>query len=123
MKLRFPIAALVLVTSTALLNGCSKDSGTNPTPTPTPETFTSGDLVLGVPFTHTFTTAGTYPYRCFYHGTMGMAGTVIVDDYSANVGASVSVANYSFSPSSVTIKTGSTVTWNLAAGTHKVTRP
>ena len=125
MKLRFPIvtlAAMVLVTSTASLNGCSKDSGTNPTPTPTPENFTSGDLVMGTPFTHTFNTAGTYGYRCFYHSSMGMAGTVIVDDYSANVGANVSVANYSFSPPSVTIKTGSTVTWSLAGGTHRVVR-
>lgn len=124
MKLCIPIvtlATLVLATSSALLNGCSKDNGTNPVPTP--ETFTSGDLVMGTPFTHTFNTAGTYGYRCFYHSSMGMTGTVIVDDNSANVGANVGVANYSFSPPSVTIKTGSTVTWTLAGGTHRVVRP
>jgi plastocyanin len=129
MKLRFPIvtlAALVLVASSASLNGCSKDKGTNPTPTPTPESFNSGDLVMGVPFTHTFNTAGTYAYRCIHHSsslTVGMVGTVIVDNSSANLSATVSVATSSFSPPSVTIKTGSTVTWNLSNGTHTVTRP
>lgn len=127
MKLRIPIvtlAALLLVTGMASLNGCSKDKGTNPTPTP--ESFNSGDLVMGVPFTHTFTTAGTYAYRCLHHSTSltsGMVGTVIVVDNYGVTGASVSVASNSFSPPSVTIKTGSTVTWNLASGTHTVTRP
>ena len=42
---------------------------------------------------------------------------------SANTSASVSVANFAFSPPSVTIKPNSTVTWTLAGGTHTVTRP
>jgi plastocyanin len=129
MKLRLPIvtlAALLLVTAAAALAGCSKDKGTNPIPTPTPESFNSGDLAMGVPFTHTFNTAGTYAYRCVHHSislTSGMVGTVIVDDNSANMGASVNVATSSFTPASVTIQTGSTVTWSLVNGTHTVTRP
>ena len=127
MKLRIPIvtlAALILVTSIASLNSCSKDKGTNPTPTPTPESFDSGNLT-GTPFTHTFNTAGTYGYRCIYHGgaPYNMTGTVIVDPVSANTSASVSVANFSFTPLSVTVKPGSIVTWTLAGGLHTVTRP
>jgi len=125
MKLRFRIvvlAALVLVTSTASLYGCSKDKGTNPVPTP--ESFDSGDLT-GTPFTHKFDTPGTFGYRCKYHAGAPyyMTGTVIVDPMSANTSGAVSVGNFAFTPPSVTIKTGSIVTWTLAAGTHTVTRP
>ena len=120
------LAVLIVVSSAAALGGCSKNKSTNPTPTPTPESFDSGDLVLGTPFTHTFNTAGTYAYRCLHHSTSltsGMVGTVIVDNASLITGASVNVASNTFSPSSVTIKPGGIVTWNLASGTHTVTRP
>ena len=125
MKLRSPIvtlAALILVTSIASLDGCSKSKGTNPTPIA--ESFDSGNLT-GTPFTHTFNTAGTYGYRCIYHGgsPYNMTGTVIVDALSANTSASVSVANFAFTPPIVTVKPGSIVTWTLAGGIHTVTRP
>ena len=38
--------------------------------------FDSGDITNGQAFTHTFTTAGTFPYHCMHHS--GMTGTVIV---------------------------------------------
>ena len=125
MKLRSPIVtltALILITSIASLNGCSKNKGTNPTPVA--ESFDSGNLT-GTPFTHTFNTAGTYGYRCIYHGgsPYNMTGTVIVDPASANTSACVSVANFSLTPTSVTVKPGSIVTWTLSSGTHTVTRP
>jgi len=99
-KLRALIAALamlVVVGAAAALNGCSKDKGTNPVMT-VPESFSSGDLVMGSPFTHTFMTAGTYAYRCIHHSTSltsGMVGTVIVDDMSSTMGAGVSVSIFS----------------------------
>jgi plastocyanin len=119
------LAVLTVVASAAGLYGCSKDKGTNPTPTPTPESFDSGNLVTGTPFMHTFTTAGTFAYRCIYHGGApnNMTGTVVVDPLLTNTSASVNVANYSFSPASVAIKPGGTVTWTLVTGTHTVTRP
>ena len=44
---------------------------------PTPEIFDSGTHTAPYVFTHTFPTAGTFPYFCQVHGTM-MRGTVIV---------------------------------------------
>ena len=57
--------------------------------------------------------------------TSGMVGHVIVDAASLNTSAAVNVGGGSnaFSPPSVTIKPGSTVTWTLVSGTHNVTRP
>jgi len=121
------LAVLVVVGAGAALNGCSKDKGTNPVTTPpVAESFDSNDLVMGTPFTHTFMTAGTYAYRCIHHSTSltsGMVGTVIVDDMSSTMGAGVNVSSNTFTPPSVTIKTGTTVTWTLVSGTHTVTRP
>ena len=38
--------------------------------------FDSGDLLQNKSFSYKFTTAGTVPYHCNYHG--GMTGTIIV---------------------------------------------
>jgi plastocyanin len=118
------LAVLTVVGAAAALNGCSKDKGTNPTPMTTPESFNSGTLT-STPFSHTFNTAGTYSYRCVFHGGAPnyMTGTVVVDASSASMTAGVGVANFAFSPPSVTIKPGGTVTWTLGGGTHSVTRP
>ena len=119
------LAVLVVMGAAAALSGCSKDKGTNPVTTPpVPESFDSGTLT-GTPFTHTFNTAGTYGYRCVFHGGAPyyMTGTVVVDGASLNTSASVNVTNFTFSPASVTVKPGSTVTWTLGSGMHSVTRP
>jgi len=34
--------------------------------------------VMGATYDHTFTTAGTFPYYCSVHSTLGMTGTIIV---------------------------------------------
>jgi len=38
----------------------------------------TGNIAGGTSATTTFNTAGTYPYHCTYHVSMGMKGTVIV---------------------------------------------
>jgi plastocyanin len=38
----------------------------------------SGDIAGGGSRTTTFATAGTFPFHCTYHGSMGMTGTIIV---------------------------------------------
>jgi plastocyanin len=38
-----------------------------------PPSGNAGDV-----YTHTFTTAGSYPYYCFPHGDVGMTGTITV---------------------------------------------
>jgi plastocyanin len=42
-------------------------------------------------FTNTFTSAGTFPYHCTIHGSLGMKGTIIVA--SPNVPPTVSITN------------------------------
>jgi plastocyanin len=46
------------------------------TVTATDKSFDSGNLAAGATFSHTFTTAGTFPYICQYHA--GMKATVVV---------------------------------------------
>jgi plastocyanin len=133
MRLRSQIAvlaAIAIVTTAAALVGCSSNKTTNPPTTTTPESFDSSTLAIGTPFTYTFSsgivTKTTFGYRCKFHGgaPFNMTGSVIVDPASANTSASVTVADYSFSPISVTVKPGSTVTWTQNTGTtHTVTRP
>lgn len=38
----------------------------------------SGVIGGGASASNTFTSAGTFPYHCTYHGAMGMKGTVVV---------------------------------------------
>lgn len=124
------LAAVALGGAVAFAGCSSSNKSTNPMPGPTaPESFASGNLVSGTPFMHVFSTGGRYAYRCTNHAPdtlSGMVGEVIVDATSANTSAAVSVGSggtTSFSPATVTIKPGSTVTWTLSSGTHNVTRP
>jgi plastocyanin len=38
----------------------------------------TGNIAAGASATTTFKTAGTFPYTCTYHASMGMKGTVVV---------------------------------------------
>jgi plastocyanin len=38
----------------------------------------TGDMTGGKSTVTTFNTAGTFPFHCIHHGSMGMRGTVIV---------------------------------------------
>ena len=119
------VFVLMIFGAVLIAGGCSKDKGTNPPATggSTGDNFDSGNLG-GTPFTHTFNTAGSFPYHCKNHS--GMVGTVTVDDNAANTTASVTVGaggGNVFSPTPITVKTGGTVTWTRSTGVHTVTRP
>ena len=120
------IAALAAV---AAAMGCgSSSNSTTPAPTGVAESFASGNLTVGVPFTHTFANAGTYAYRCTNHSTSltsGMVATVTVDAISTNMLDSVLVGqggNF-FVPGNITIAPTGTVKWKLVTGVHNVSRP
>lgn len=49
-------------------------------------TWDSGVNNSGTDFSHTFTTAGQFPYFCQVHGTMGMTGTVVVQTAGSTCG-------------------------------------
>ena len=40
----------------------------------------AGDVMPGETYTHTFETAGEFPYYCIPHEPAGMVGTVVVED-------------------------------------------
>lgn len=55
------------------------NAGTKNHTTTSDSTFwDSGSLAPGQSFTHVFTTAGTYPYHCTFHVSLGMTGTLVV---------------------------------------------
>lgn len=83
----------------------------------------SGLVSAGGTYPHTFLTAGSFPYHCEIHTVM--KGTVIVDPASLVTSVSVSIVSATssgFSPPSVTVAPGGTVTWtNNHSVTHTVT--
>jgi uncharacterized protein (UPF0333 family) len=100
--------------------GCGSDNGSNPVNPPPTLELNSPNLGNGAVYAHLLANAGTYPYHCKFHS--GMTGTVTVDASAANMNASVSIGDNSFTPNSTTIKPGGTVTWtNNGASTHSVT--
>ena len=126
MPLRFARPGLALVAVIAVL-GCSSkgnDYGTGGPGTGTRE-FASGNLAgNGASFSHTFSTAGTFPYFCRYHGGrggVGMSGVIPVTDPP-----NVSPVTFTYSIVSdnlpdYSIKTGDIVTWtNNSGDTHTV---
>ena len=60
----------------------TNDGATAHTVTANDGSWDSGSLDPGATFTHTFDSAGVYPYYCRFHGEPdhGMAGTVVVGD-------------------------------------------
>jgi len=127
MKLRpllLPFAAALALTAAS----CGSDNNpTNPNPNPGPgtpnPTFNSGNLNTSAPtnvFVFTFADNGSFNYRCTIHA--GMTGTVVVS--AAGVDSPVvNVTSNQFTPSTVTVKTGSYVKWTNTQGVHTVTRP
>lgn len=131
---RRALLALAVLSSTAsfLLAGCGGGGGgsgpTNPgggTPDPV---FDLRFPATGASRTFTFTKDGTWNYVCTPHAGSGMEGTVVVSAGAAQDSALVTVGpsnTLTFSPASVTIKTGGTVRWVNASNmtNHTVTRP
>ncbi len=114
---RLGVAGLLL--ALALAPSCSK-SKSNPVAL---KELSSGNIAPNGTYQHTFSAAGTYPYHCSIHSVM--TGTVVVDPASTNMNLAVSIVSATsggFSPASVTVKTGGTVTWtNNHSVTHTVT--
>lgn len=109
--------ALALVLLVAALPACSKKS-TNPPPGGALE-LNSPTLNPGAQYMHTFNTPGTFPYHCEIHGGMQASVTVGAGGLP---GASISITDNVFTPGSVTVTPGSTVTWtNNGGNPHTVT--
>jgi plastocyanin len=53
-------------------------SGTVHTSTSDTGVWDTGNIPAGGSKTTTFTAAGTFPYHCTYHQSMGMTGTIVV---------------------------------------------
>ena len=131
--MRFRSLAIALAVAAligyAASTGCGKSSSsTSPGPGTVSETFASGNLTAGVPFSHTFANAGTYAYRCTNHSTSltsGMVATVTVDGASSVMLDSVLVGSGGnfFVPGNITIAPSGTVKWKLVTGLHNVSRP
>jgi plastocyanin len=89
----------------------------------------------GVSVSRTFSTPGTYAYRCARHESKGKTGTVVVTGDGAPPAnpppttppppsgstATVTTPGTSFSPATVTIARGGTVSWEISGATHNVT--
>lgn len=82
------------------------------------EVFDSGVLGAGASYEHVFPNAGSSPYYCQLHPSL-MTGTVNVQAGGAD-SVVVAVANFSFTPSTVTIKPGGYVRWTFNS-THTAT--
>lgn len=123
----FVLAALFSLAIVVII-GCGSGGGGGPTNPGGGPTFDLRFPATGVSRTFTFTTDGSWAYRCTPHASSGMQGTVVVSAGSMNDSVLVTVGpsnTLTFSPASVTIKTGGTVRWVNASSmtNHTVTRP
>jgi len=79
--------------------------------------FDSGVRNPGTTFSFKFTVQGVYPYYCMIHPFMRGNVTVV-----SNSTVSVEIRNLAFSPSNITVKIGTSVTWyNNDTVAHTVT--
>ena len=123
---KFPMASALLIlalTALACSSGTSSD-GNGGAGGGTRE-FVSGDLANGASFSHTFTSAGSVPYFCRYHGNaggIGMSGVITVN--AAAPGYTPVIHQLSIVTSALpspTITAGDQVTWTNNHGlTHTV---
>jgi plastocyanin len=89
----------------------------------------SPTLGSGAEYSHTFNTAGTFPYHCAIHPSTMTGNQVVVDPLSvvasdsiAVIGQSGGPAHTGYSKASTTIKVGGTVKWHNTDGMgHTVT--
>jgi len=112
------LSVLILALLLATVHGCG-GSKSNPVVPPVTLELNSPNLATNGVFMHTFANAGTFNYHCKFHG--GMTGSVTVAG-GQPASASVAIGDNSFSPTSVSVAPGGTVTWtNNGLNTHTVT--
>jgi plastocyanin len=73
----FEFAPKTIVVSVGDTITWKNDGAFTHTVTADDSSFDSGSLFSGAQFSHTFTSAGAFPYHCQIHGT-GMSGVVLV---------------------------------------------
>ena len=112
------VAALLLVATTVAVGSCSKKS--NPvSPPPAGKELNSANLPQGGSYSHTFASAGSFPYHCTIHPSMLASVTVAGGGADS---ALVNITGSQFSPNSTTMKPGGTVRWvNNDGFSHTVT--
>ena len=117
------LAVFLIIVLVAALPACSKNSTKpNTDGTPTGPTFDSGSFNSST-FVFTFTTEGSFGYRCTLHP--GMNGTVVVSTTGVDSPlVTIRSAPNVFDPATVNVKTNSYVRWvNSGTMNHTVTRP
>jgi plastocyanin len=73
-------------------------------------------------YSHTFSTAGGYPYHCSIPGHSAMVGTVTVSDSDPDTALTVNFPPSTSAFPAASVKTGGRVTWvNNTGMTHTVT--
>ncbi len=122
-------AAIVVVAFIASCGGGKNSAyGVTSPPVTAPKELNSGSISPGAAYVHKFVNAGTYGYHCAFHAVM--SGLKVIVDASAPAAdtvAAVSIIGTSappgFSPASLTIRPGGTVTWTNNDGSmaHTVT--
>lgn len=83
-----------------------------------------GAMGLGETFSHTFDTAGDFPYRCQNHSSdfaSGMVGSVTVESALPAADHYIEMMNIEFDPKELHIEPGQTVVWiNNATFAHDI---
>lgn len=120
-----PILVLALLALAGVIAGCVNTDQPTAPPRVDAEAFDSGDLSNSGPtsvFVHTFTSMGSFNYRCRYHSSM--TGVVHVVAGGAD-SATVPITDFAFgTPSSPpSVKPYGYVKWVNGASVHTVTRP
>jgi len=111
---------LGVIATAALIAACNNSNNNNGgVLNPPAKELDSGNILNGGNYVHTFNTVGTFNYHCTIHG-LGMAGSVIVVAGS-NASANVEISNNKYTPPSVSVMPGGTVTWTNIGVTHTVT--
>ena len=118
------LAAVALVLSlVAIIQSCSSSSDKSPTNPPAAKELDSPNIAAnGGTYVHTFTSQGTFNYKCTIHPTMTGTVTVTTGAPASPLAIGITLAA-GFVPASPTVGVGSTVTWtNNDPGTaHTVT--
>lgn len=111
--------SVITIVAGTIITFTNKDA-INHTVTSNDGLFDSGPLKSGDAFIYMFSTVGTFIYHCSIHSTM--TAKVIVTAVPVPK-ASISIDNLSFTPATLTVSSGTMVTWtnNDDTSNHSVT--